>query len=429
MTPRGRQTRSDPYPPYSVRGLYLLAVGQTICWTGLYYSFAALFLTWEQQLGWAKTDLTLGLTLAVLIAAVMAPIAGRITDGNGGRWMLTLGALMGAVALLCLATVTTRNGFLFAWAAIGLAQGLCLYEACFAFITRVLGSVAQPAILRLTLIAGFASPLSFIAGANIAESYNWQAAVLSYAAAIAFIGAPLHFVGAMLLERNANRDASPCAEFGANAPRGTKHPTEKRITTTDLQIALHKPAFWVLAFAFPLIALNHGMLINHIIPLLAERNIATSTAIVAASVVGPMQVVGRLLVYQFESKVTMLTITFVSVGGLIVASLILLVAGAGPLPVFAFAITQGAAYGLVSVLRPVVIADALGRNGFGIISGWLAVPYLIAYAAAPYLGATFWSIGGYHLMIQIALACVVAGLAAFFILKTRHMRDEARAPD
>ena len=59
---------------------------------------------------------------------------------------------------------------------------MCLYEPCFVFVTHTLGSRAAPAILRLTLVAGFASPLSFVAGAWLANTYSWQVAVYSYAA-------------------------------------------------------------------------------------------------------------------------------------------------------------------------------------------------------------------------------------------------------
>lgn len=400
---------------FDAYGLYMLAAGQTICWTGLYYSFAALFLAWERQLGWTKTDLTLGLTVAVLIAAIVAPAAGRVTDRDGGRWMLTLGALGGAAALCCLASVTTQQGFLLAWAAIGVSQGLCLYEACFAYMTRVLGPATQPAILRLTLIAGFASPLSFVTGAYVSAAYSWQTAIHVYALAIVCIGAPLHYVGATRLERHARSSALPLpVESATESLASRRSETSAR---PPIYMAMRQPAFWLMALAFPLIAINHGMLLNHILPLLAERGVSTSTAVAAASVVGPMQVVGRLLIYRFEDRVTMLTVTFISVGGLILASALLLVAGAEPLLVFAFATTQGAAYGLVSVLRPVVIGDILGHKGFGSISGWLALPYLAAFAAAPYLGALLWTLGGYDLAIIVTLSCGVGGMAAFLILK------------
>ena len=47
-----------------------------------------------------------------------------------------------------------------------------------------------------------------------------------------------------------------------------------------------------MAMAFPLLAIKHGILIAHIIPLLVERGFAEATAVTAASIFGPMQVAG-----------------------------------------------------------------------------------------------------------------------------------------
>jgi len=406
---------APPQPGTSAAGLYILAIGQTICWSGLYYSFAALLFSWEQQLGWAKTDLTLGLAASILIAAVLAPVAGRIIDADGGRWLLTGGAFAGAASLCGLAATETQTGFLLAWCAIGVTQAMCLYEPCFAFMTRALEAGAPAAILRLTLVAGFASPISFTLGAFFATHYGWQTAVYVYAALIVVLGAPLHFIGARLLElRSGNGDTNLAARRHA-AERGR----------VGLQRALRKPSFWLMALAFPLIGLNHGLLLNHLIPLLVERGVAQATAVTAASLIGPMQIVGRLMVFRFENRATMLALTFISIGGLVVAGTLLLLAGASTMLVVAFAMTQGAAYGLVSVLRPAVIAETLGRDGFGSIAGWLAVPYLAAFAVAPYVGALLWERGGYDLAVAFALGCAVVGFAAVRPLKAMRAREAA----
>ena len=47
--------------------IILLAFGQTLVWTCLYYIFPALLLRWETVLGWSKLDLTLAITLAILL--------------------------------------------------------------------------------------------------------------------------------------------------------------------------------------------------------------------------------------------------------------------------------------------------------------------------------------------------------------------------
>jgi hypothetical protein len=72
-------------------------------------------------------------------------------------------------------------------------------------------------------------------------------------------------------------------------------------------------------------------------------------------------------------------------------------------------LAQGAGMGLMSILRPLLIADILGRSGFGSISGAVAVSPILASAAAPALGALLLAIGGTGLVYASCLAMAVSG--------------------
>ena len=382
--------------------IWLLAAGQTIAWAGLYYSFAALLPTWERSLGWSKTDLTFALTVAVVVWAVTAPLAGRIVDAGFGRLLLGFGAIGGALALIGLAGVRDQAGFIAVWAIIGLTQAACLYEACFAFVMRTAGNDARRAITRITLVAGFASPIAFPAGAYLAHAFGWRGAVIAFAAAVAVLAVPLLLVGAHWLETSGD-------EPGHAAPSGGGGPV--------LRAAVARPEFWLIATAFAMMALNHGMILNHIIPLLGERGMSEASAVAIASIIGPMQVAGRVAIMRYDNRVSPTEMTLVSFVGVFAAALVLLAAGGSLALAAAFAAMQGAAYGVTSILRPVVTADYLGRTGFGSVSGLVAVPSLAGFAVAPYAGALVWSAGGYNLMIIVAAAMAALGLACVAVLR------------
>ena len=180
---------------------------------------------------------------------------------------------------------------------------------------------------------------------------------------------------------------------------------------------------WLLAFSFPMIGLNHGLLLNHIIPILSDRGLEQALAVTVASVIGPMQVAGRLAMMRIEHRVSALTMTLVCFGGITIASLLLLNAGASPALAFGFAALQGAAYGLTNILKPVVTAETLGHAGFGSISGLLAMPYLASFAIAPFIGAWLWQLGGYDLAIACAGAMAFLGLLAVLALVALYRRS------
>lgn len=353
-------------------------------------------------MGWAKTDLMLGFTLAILTSAACAPVFGRLIDAGYGKWVLSGGAVSGALLLLLLAQSQSRAEFITLWMAIGAAQAACLYEPCFAFVTRVVAGNPRAAITRITLAAGFASTLAFPLAATLAGAYGWRGAVLVFAGMVGLVGAPLLFAGGSLLEK-----AYP------DRPRIQTHAVNKKAVGA----ALARAEFWLIAAAFAFISLNHAMVLSHVLPLFVDRGATQNQAVQAAMLIGPAQVAGRVLMMRLESRVSSLGITLWAITGGCVAAIILLASGFLPLLIFLFAMVQGAAFGVVSILRQVLVAEFLGRVAFGAISSRAAIPFLIAAATAPYIAAVLWGIGGYDLVIIAALGFALSALCAVLILR------------
>lgn len=99
-------------------------------------------------------------------------------------------------------------------------------------------------------------------------------------------------------------------------------------------------------------------------------------------------------------------------------------AWAGPMlgwqgAILAFALVQGAANGVASILRPVVTAELLGREGFGAISGAIAVAPLAGAALAPVLGAWLIEAGGAGLMLAACATLSLLSAAAAMALRRR----------
>jgi hypothetical protein len=76
---------------------------------------------------------------------------------------------------------------------------------------------------------------------------------------------------------------------------------------------------------------------------------------------------------------------------------------------------QGAGWGVSSIVRPLIVAEILGRRNFGTISGMLAIPAMAAAALAPAGGAVLWRIGGYDLMILTGMSASIVGLVTLVL--------------
>lgn len=379
------------------RAILALAAGQTLVWAGLYYLFPALILAWEAELGLSRSTLTLSFSLALGTAAVASPLAGRAVDAGQGPILLAGSALLGAAALGLLPAVAhSPAGFAFCWAVIGLAMAGCLYEPCFAFVTRARGAAARRAITLITLVAGFASTLAFPLAGWLAAAGGWQTATVVFALLIALVAAPLLWAGGLALERTREAPPGPASPAAPSPGPGA---------------ILRRPGFPMLALAFAAVALIHGVIINHLLPILAERGVASSTAILAAAMIGPMQVAGRLAMLAGERRLPAGPTTVMCLGGMAAAATALL--GATWLPLLAlFVVLQGACYGTTTILKPVVVAERLGQVDFGAAIGLMAVPYLAASALAPFLGTALWRVAGYDgVLIAIALLALMAAAA------------------
>ncbi|MEM6487121.1 MAG: MFS transporter [Pseudomonadota bacterium] len=384
----------------------VLAAGQTLIWACLYYSYPALLVHWEADLGWARTTLSAGITLAILASAAGAPLAGRLIDRGQGAALLGGSAVLGGAAFASLALATAPWQFHAASLAVGLAFAGCLYEPCFALVTRARGAAAAGAIIRITLIAGFAGTLSFPAMHMLATALDWRGAVMAAGTFAALAVAPLLWLGARALEREAPPPPQPVRPRGAPPARAF----------------LRTARFWCLALGFACVAAVHGALLHHLLPLLDERGIEADTAVLLAAGIGPMQVAGRLALSASQGRAPMAAVATLSFAAMGSAVVVLWAAGSSLAALGLFVLCFGAAYGVTSIVRPIIARDTLGDAAFGAKSGALAVPFLLAGAAAPYAGAALWRLGGYDAMLAVLLALEAAAFVLYLAARAAPAR-------
>ena len=387
--------------------VWLLALGQTLIYAGVYYGFPALLPDLEAATGWGKPLLALGPTLSFGVMALLTPWTGRLVDRGHGAALLVGMPVLAAAGIGVLAVAGSPWLWLAGWAVIGVAMAGCLYETCFAFLTLRLGHSARAAITRVTLVAGFAGTLAFPLGHYLGRVMGGQGALWPFAGLV-LMAAALNAVAGLQLQRDAARVASPEPAPGI------------------LRVKLRTVEFWALAAGFGLIYLNHGILVTYVLVLFQDRGVGADVASLAAACIGPAQVAGRLALMMNEARVVNLRANQLAIGGVLVASLLLFAAGAAPVLVFGVALMQGAGIGLISILRPVLVAEVLGRRGFGAISGAVAVAPILASAAAPSVGALVLQAWGQSAVYALLAILAAGGLAVAIWLQMRVRTSLAR---
>lgn len=361
-----------------------------------FYIFAALILYWRQVPGWSDAVLAAGPMLAIAVSAGLAPVAGRAVDHGRAVLLLTAGPVVGAAALVVLALWVSPLGYLLAWAGLGAAQAMCLYDVCFGLLVRRHGAAARGPITRVTLVAGLSSTLAFPAGAWMAGHWGWQGAVWVGVFVALGVVLPLQGIAARVVAR-----AVPA---GGAGPVGLAVPWRGIVAD---------PAFLRLAVLFSLLNLNHWMLVNYLLPLLDGLGLRPAMAVAAAATVGPAQVVGRLVLMGAGARAGSAFALWVTLGIIVMAPVFLWFSGSWHVLAFVFAVWQGAGMGIVTILRPVLVAERLGAERFGATVGLMAIPGLLATAVSAPLGAGLLALGGTGAVIAAAFAI---GLGAMLVV-------------
>jgi len=271
-----------------------------------------------------------------------------------------------------------------------------LYEPCFALLTRARGERAKRSIIFVTLMAGFAGTVSFPVAHSIAGALGWRSAVMFFGATAILVVAPLMWLGANAIER-----------AGTHRHRQNPH-----LSLAESSF-LRGPVFWCLALSFGLGAIAHGITLHHLLPILDERALHPEVAVIVISFIGPMQVAGRLAMMASEPHVSNHGIATACFVLLAVSILLLIGAAATPVLLIGFVILFGGAYGMVSIIRPVIARELLGERQFGAKSGALALVYLAGSASAPFLGSLGWSWGGYRMVLPGLTLIVILGLCLY----------------
>jgi MFS family permease len=384
------------------RFVWGLSAAQLVSWGSLYYAFSVFLTPMGAELGWSKTELTGALSLGLLTAAAAALPVGLLIDRGRARLVMAGGSLAGALLLVAWSQNASLAAFYAIYLALGVVLAMTLYDPAFAVLNTLMGFRARRAIMAMTLVGGFASSIFFPLSQALIDALGWRPALLVLAA-LNLAAALAH---ALLLQGV----APPPRPASAPAP----------LAPSPLRAALGRRTFWGLLLAHCCNNAVFAVTSFHLIPLLIERGFSAAGAVLAASLIGPMQVAGRVVVVAHEYKGGAGRLGSAGpVGG---SALVLSLAGAALLLVLEpgswlialFALLYGAGNGIMSIVRGTAVPELIGREGVGAIAGAIAAAANVARALAPVMAAVIWSaFGGYEAVIWALIGLSVLALSAF----------------
>jgi MFS family permease len=371
----------------------ILALGttQTLAWASSVYLPAILADPIAHDLGISANWIFGAYSGALVIAGLLGPRIGRQIDLVGGRPVLSLSNLTLAGGLALLGFTHSIWMLLAAWVLLGIGMGYGLYDAAFGALGRIYGENARGAITGITLMAGFASTIGWPLSAYGLAQFGWRETCFAWAAAHILIGLPLNL---LMLPK------VPAAKAGADDAAEPHIPIDRTMV--------------LLALAFALVWIVTGAMAAQFPRILEAAGATHLAAIAAGALIGPAQVLARVLEISFLSRYHPIVSARLAFAMHPLGALILALTGGAAAGVFA--VFHGAGNGVITIARGTLPLAIFGPKNYAYRLGLLGAPARMAQAPAPLLfGFLIDWMGSRVLIVSSALSLVALG--ALFLLR------------
>ncbi|RBP38639.1 MFS transporter [Roseimicrobium gellanilyticum] len=346
---------------------------------------------------WTREFINGGLSLGLLTWGICAIPAGAWLQRHGGRLLMSVGSLVGGLALMLMGTCIHPAAYLLSWIALGMSMAALLYEPAFAVVTTEFGPHYRNGITLITLVAGLASTVFIPLGAWLVANFTWEKALLALGSVQILLGVPLHALG-LPASRHENSPSLKTSIHHRIMSWGRSLYSEagnRTFAGLAIWVAAHTAAFSGMTFL--------------LIPMFQHEAVDMGALLFAIALIGPMQVTGRLLLVRFGSHSPSRTIGFWAMGAIVAAILLLAAFPHSRWTLATYAILYGAGNGVMTILKGTAVAEYFGRARYAELNGLLSAPAVLSKAAAPVLLAGIWTHSG---KTEVVLGTVVIVLFA-----------------
>ncbi len=375
------------------------------------YFFGVLVVPVGRELGWSRTELALGFSIALVVAGVLGYPVGRWVDRHGARAAIALGTLIGGASLLLLSFVTELWQWELLWGGgLGVAGALTLYPVTFTVVANWFHRRRGAAMALLTVIGGLASPIFIpLAGWLIAHA-GWRETLVIFGCLQLGVALPV----ALVFVRRHPEDVGLFPDGAASHDGGTGSP----LSGTAARHAIRTAPFWTLTVSQFVGLMGSNALFAHQIAYMIGRGQGSESAATLAGAVGLASLPGRYVFNVLSDRFRSQWLLGICQAVMAIGVAILALAGSTTLFVV-YVVVYGAAFGAASPLTASVRAEHFGRRAFGSITAIQGIPALAGAAAGPLAAGWGYDRSGSYdqALAGVALLYVASAVAMFLTPK------------
>jgi MFS family permease len=370
---------------------------------------------WVRNLGWSKTFIASGQSVALIVVAVFSPVAGNLADRYGARAMLTAGLLMVAAGLATFTAIPATVLYILAY---GLIGGVGFATANIHLVSTALAKIFSDRRGLATGIANSgATAGQFITVPLLTAAlawFSWRWALLATALACAAMAAVI-----WVTLRPAAEDRRHVAETASQEPLGAR-----------LRFLIANPTFHILCWSFFVCGITTtGAIETHFLPYAAFCGFPPVPASGVYGLTMAINLGGMFLSGWLTDRVNrpMLLGTIYIVRSL--SFIVLMMVGTSYEMLVLFAVI----YGIFdySTVPPTasLAASHLGLRIMGLAMGLISGGHALGGALGAFLGGYLFDLFvGYAAMWWFPFAtAIMAGLVVYLLKEDRPARSLAPA--
>jgi MFS family permease len=364
------------------------------------FSFGAFIAPIEQEFGWSRAQISIGLSVITISAGVLTPFLGWVVDRLGPRRVALPGAIAYALTYGLLG-LTTENiwtwwgiWFLLSFTIIGIKP--------LVWTTAVASTFQRNRGLALAIAlcgGGLASALGPSYSTWAIDTFGWRGAYPFLALSMGTVVIPIVFFGlhsgADKAKRAAKAGVTGASEAQALYGLGWK---EAMLSWKFVMLA-------TAAFIFTIAAIG---IVPNLLPILVSFGFGRTEAAAIAGVAGISSIGGRLVTgYLLDRFNPNLVAAFVVLIPVVSCLLLVGYPGSTVIAIVAVAVV-GVALGSEVDVMAFMTARQFGTRSYGTIFGVISGLWAIATGLGPTIANRIYDVtGGYELALELAIPLFV----------------------
>lgn len=330
------------------------------------------------QFGWSQTDTTMYRTIQPLVAAIVAPVAGKILQKYNPRWVLALVSLVFGGASWASAWAVELWQWNLYGVVFGITSGFFMYLAAPVIINSWFKQKAGIPISITAAVLSVAAAVASPIGQNVIAEYGWQTArvALSVFTLVCSVVLTLAFV-----RRSPESMGFSIPRKGDLDPQKSSSSQPEILSGASIAEALKSPGLYLLIAVAAMFVMSAAFF-QQVPAFAAHGALGAQAGAMAVSIIMAGGVVFKLILGALNDVIGVRYTGMISAACGAIGIFLAYIAGSNVMLFYAGMVVFGGGYAGLTVIAPLLARESFGARNYPQIYSWVSTGIFIATAVS-----------------------------------------------